>query len=28
MDIARECAYVINPIFPMIKDFVHEQSIR
>jgi len=28
MDIARECAYVINPIFPMIKDFVHEQSTR
>ena len=28
MDIARECAYVINPIFLMIKDFVHEQSIR
>ena len=28
MDIARECASVINPIFPMIKDFVHEQSIR
>lgn len=26
MDIARECAYVINPIFPMIKDFVHEQD--
>ena len=24
MEIARECAYVINPIFPMIKDFVHE----
>ena len=24
MEIARECAYVINPMFPMIKDFVHE----
>ena len=24
MEIARECAYVINPIFPMIKDFVHD----
>ena len=24
MEIARECAYIINPIFPMIKDFVHE----
>ena len=24
MDIARECAYVINPVFPMIKEFVHE----
>ena len=24
LEIARECAYVINPIFPMIKDFVHE----
>ena len=23
MDIARHCAYVINPVFPMIKDFVH-----
>ena len=26
MEIARECAYVINPMFPMIKDFVHEQD--
>lgn len=24
MDIARACAYAINPMFPMIKDFVHE----
>ena len=24
MDIARECAYVINPFFPMIKEFVHD----
>ncbi len=24
MEIARECAYVINPVFPMIKEFVHE----
>jgi thymidylate synthase (FAD) len=24
MEIARECAYVINPFFPMIKDFVHD----
>ena len=24
MDIARECAYEINTVFPMIKDFVHE----
>lgn len=24
MEIARECAYVINPMFPMIKDFVHD----
>jgi thymidylate synthase (FAD) len=24
MEVARQCAYVINPIFPMIKDFVHE----
>jgi thymidylate synthase (FAD) len=24
MDIARQCAYEINPMFPMIKDFVHE----
>ena len=24
MDIARACAYAINPYFPMIKDFVHE----
>ena len=24
MDIARQCAYAINPVFPMIKDFVHD----
>ena len=24
MDIARACAYAINPMFPLIKDFVHE----
>ena len=24
MDIARQCAYEINPMFPMITDFVHE----
>jgi thymidylate synthase (FAD) len=24
MDIARQCAYEINPMFPLIKDFVHE----
>jgi thymidylate synthase (FAD) len=24
MDIARECAYEINTVFPMIKDFVHD----
>jgi len=24
MDIARQCAYAINDVFPMIKDFVHE----
>jgi thymidylate synthase (FAD) len=24
MDVARACAYAINPVFPMIKDFVHE----
>ena len=24
MDIARQCAYEINTVFPMIKDFVHE----
>ena len=24
MEIARECAYVINPFFPMIKEFVHD----
>ena len=24
MDIARACAYEINPMFPLIKDFVHE----
>jgi len=24
MDIARQCAYEINPLFPLIKDFVHE----
>jgi thymidylate synthase (FAD) len=24
MDIARACAYAINPMFPMIKDSVHE----
>ena len=24
MDIARQCAYEINPVFPMIKDFVHD----
>ena len=24
MDVARECAYVINPVFPMIKEFVHD----
>ena len=26
MDIARACAYAINPMFPMIKDFVHEED--
>ena len=24
MDIARACAYEINPMFPLIKDFVHD----
>ena len=24
MDVARECAYIINPFFPMLKDFVHD----
>lgn len=24
MDIARQCAYAINPVFPLIKDFVHD----
>jgi thymidylate synthase (FAD) len=24
MDIARQCAYEINTVFPMIKDFVHD----
>ena len=24
MDVARACAYAINPVFPMIKEFVHE----
>jgi thymidylate synthase (FAD) len=28
MDIARQCAYAINPVFPMIKDFVHNESNR
>ena len=26
MDIARACAYEINPMFPMIKDFVHDED--
>jgi thymidylate synthase (FAD) len=26
MDIARACAYAINPMFPMIKDFVHDEA--
>ena len=24
MEIARQCGYIINPFFPMIKDFVHD----
>ena len=24
MDIARQCGYIINPFFPMIKDFIHD----
>ena len=24
MEIAKQCAYAINPVFPMIKEFVHE----
>jgi thymidylate synthase (FAD) len=24
MDIARQCAYEINSVFPLIKDFVHD----
>ena len=24
MDVARECAYAINPVFGMIKEFVHD----
>jgi thymidylate synthase (FAD) len=26
MDIARACAVAINPVFPMIKEFVHEST--
>jgi len=26
MDIARACAHAIHPMFPMIKDFVHEED--
>ena len=24
MEIARQCGYIINPFFPMIKDFIHD----
>jgi len=26
MEVARACAYAINPVFPMIKEFVHGQN--